>query len=69
MIENIHPHDIGSVLDEEGIAIRAGHHCTQPVMNFFKIPASARASFSFYNDLGDVEKLVKGVRKVIKFLG
>ncbi len=67
VVSGVHPHDIGSFLNEEGIAIRAGHHCTQPVMNFFKIPASARASFSFYNNEEDVEQLVKGIKKTITF--
>lgn len=66
VLKGAHPHDIGTILDREGIAIRAGHHCTQPVMERFGVPATARASFSFYNTREDVEALVKGVQKVIQ---
>ena len=66
IIENIHPHDIGTILDFEGIAIRTGHHCTQPVMKHFNIPATARASFTFYNTKEEIDKLVEGIQKVIK---
>ena len=64
LVEDVHPHDIGSILDMEGIAIRAGHHCTQPVMQRFNVPATARASFSFYNNQHDVDTLVNAIRKV-----
>ncbi|MBC7795986.1 MAG: cysteine desulfurase [Pyrinomonadaceae bacterium] len=64
-IDDVHPHDIGTILDQEGIAIRAGHHCAQPVMKFFEIPATARASFAFYNTKAEVDKLVDAVQKVI----
>ena len=63
-IEGIHPHDAGMILDHEGIAIRAGHHCTQPVMDFFGVPATNRASFAFYNTRDDVDKLAAGIQKV-----
>jgi len=63
-IEGIHPHDAGMILDHEGIAIRAGHHCTQPVMDFFGVPATNRASFALYNTRDDVDKLVAGIQKV-----
>ncbi len=66
IIENIHPHDIGTILDFEGIAVRTGHHCTQPVMEHFKIPATTRASFSFYNTKEEIDKLIHGIQKVIK---
>jgi cysteine desulfurase/selenocysteine lyase len=66
VLKGAHPHDIGTILDREGIAIRAGHHCAQPVMERFGVPATARASFSFYNTREDVDALVKGVRKVIE---
>ncbi len=69
VLENIHPHDIGTILDSEGIAIRTGHHCTQPVMDRFNIPATARASFALYNTLEEVDRLVEGIHKVIKVLG
>ncbi|HTH50942.1 MAG TPA: aminotransferase class V-fold PLP-dependent enzyme, partial [Pyrinomonadaceae bacterium] len=65
-IENIHPHDIGTILDQQGIAIRAGHHCAQPVMQHFCVPATARASFAFYNTREEVDKLAEAVQKVIE---
>jgi cysteine desulfurase/selenocysteine lyase len=68
-IEGIHPHDIGTILDLEGVAIRTGHHCAQPVMQRFGLVATARASFAFYNTKDDVDVLVKGVEKVIEVLG
>lgn len=64
LIEGVHPHDIGTILDREGIAIRAGHHCAQPVMERFGVPATARASFAFYNTLEEVDVLIAGIRKV-----
>ncbi len=69
VIEGIHPHDIGTVLDSEGIAIRTGHHCAQPVMLHFGVPATARASFAFYNTKEEVDGLVRGIRKVRELLG
>lgn len=66
VIDNIHPHDIGTFLDFEGIAIRTGHHCTQPLMDFFKIPATSRASFAFYNTLEEVEQLTIALKKTIE---
>jgi len=65
-IDDIHPHDIGTILDQEGIAVRAGHHCAQPIMQFFNIPATARASFAFYNTKEEVDKLADAVQKVIE---
>ncbi len=65
-IENIHPHDIGTIMDSQGVAIRAGNHCTQPIMDFYSIPATARASFAIYNDKTDVDKLISSVRKTIE---
>jgi cysteine desulfurase/selenocysteine lyase len=64
-IEGVHPHDIGTILDQDGIAVRAGHHCAQPVMDFFGVPATARASFAFYNTREEVDKLADAVQKVI----
>jgi cysteine desulfurase/selenocysteine lyase len=64
VLEGVHPHDIGTVLDQEGIAIRTGHHCAQPVMQRFGIPATARASFAVYNTRDEVDSLVQGIRKV-----
>ena len=65
VIDEIHPHDIGTILDQEGIAVRAGHHCAQPVMQRFNIPATARASFAFYNTKAEVDVLAGTIRKVI----
>jgi cysteine desulfurase / selenocysteine lyase len=65
----IHPHDIGTILDSEGIAIRTGHHCAMPLMQFYGVPATARASFGCYNDEHDVERLVQGLRKVRELFG
>ena len=64
VLENIHPHDVGTVLDYEGIAVRTGHHCAQPVMDRFQIPATARASFGLYNTRGEIDALVRGLGKV-----
>lgn len=69
VMDEIHPHDIGTILDSEGIAIRTGHHCAQPVMQRFNIPATARASFGLYNTREEVDALVKGIRKVQEVLG
>jgi cysteine desulfurase/selenocysteine lyase len=63
VMDGVHPHDLGTILDREGIAIRTGHHCAQPVMERFKIPATARASFAVYNTREDVDALVEGMRK------
>ena len=65
VLDGVHPHDIGTVLDREGIAIRTGHHCAQPVMDRFKLPATARASFGLYNTRGEVDALVRAIHKVI----
>ena len=62
MLEGVHPHDLGTILDREGIAIRTGHHCAQPVMDRFGIPATARASFAVYNTKEEVDALVEGIR-------
>ncbi len=66
IIKDIHPYDIGTIIDTDGIAIRTGHHCTQPIMQRYNLPATARASFAFYNTLEEVDKLVVGLHKVIK---
>ncbi|NTX53733.1 cysteine desulfurase [Myxococcus sp. CA051A] len=63
-LEDIHPHDVGTILDREGICIRTGHHCAQPVMQHFKLPATARASLALYNTREDVDALVRGLHKV-----
>ena len=69
LIDAIHPHDIGTFLDADGVAIRAGHHCTQPLLKRFGVPATARASFAFYNNFDDVERLVNAVTKLQRFFG
>jgi cysteine desulfurase / selenocysteine lyase len=63
-LENVHPHDVGTILDREGIAVRAGHHCAMPVMNLFGVPATVRASFGFYNTKQEVDVLVSAIQKV-----
>lgn len=68
-MDGVHPHDIGTILDHEGIAIRAGHHCAQPVMERFGIPATARASFGLYNSYADVDRFVVGLGKVKELFG
>jgi cysteine desulfurase/selenocysteine lyase len=67
--EGIHPHDIGTILDTEGVAIRTGHHCAMPVMDFYKIPATARASMSFYNTFEEIDRLVAALEQARKVLG
>ncbi len=66
VIDDIHPHDIGTILDQEGIAVRAGHHCAQPVMQRFNVPATARASFAFYNTKEEVDMLARTIEKVVE---
>ncbi len=68
-IEGVHPHDIGTILDEEGVAIRAGHHCAQPLMAYLGVDATARASFGVYNNSDDVTALVKGIERVTRIFG
>ena len=65
-VEGIHPHDVGTLLNEEGVAVRTGHHCAQPVMQRFGVPATARASFAFYNTLAEVDVLAAAIEKVQK---
>ncbi len=66
VVGGVHAHDVGTIVDQEGVAIRTGHHCTQPVMDFFGVPATARASFAFYNTRADVDALVSALAKVRK---
>ncbi|KPK18089.1 MAG: cysteine desulfurase [Betaproteobacteria bacterium] len=68
-VDGVHPHDVGTLLNDEGIAVRTGHHCAQPVMQRFGIPATSRASFAFYNTLPEVDALVAGIKKVQKVFG
>jgi cysteine desulfurase/selenocysteine lyase len=69
VLEGVHPHDVGTVLDDEGVAVRAGHHCAQPVMQRFGLPATVRASFAFYNTLDEIEVLARGVERASKVFG
>jgi cysteine desulfurase / selenocysteine lyase len=66
VVAGVHPHDLGTVLDEDGIAVRTGHHCAMPVMDFFKLPATARASFAFYNTFGEIDRLSVGIERARK---
>ena len=68
-LEMVHPHDIGTILDESGVAIRTGHHCAMPIMKFFKVPATARASFAFYNTKQEVEVMVRALECVKQLFG
>ena len=67
-VEGIHPYDIGSILDKLGIAVRTGHHCAQPIMDFYKIPGTVRASFSFYNTFQEIDAMVDAVKKAVQML-
>lgn len=69
VFDHIHAHDVGTILDQEGVAIRAGHHCAMPVMQRFGVPATARASFAFYNTRAEVDILAKGIKRVLKVFG
>ncbi|HEU4952838.1 MAG TPA: SufS family cysteine desulfurase [Holophagaceae bacterium] len=69
VVEGVHPHDMGTILDAEGIVVRAGHHCAQPVMTRLKIPATTRASFAYFNTAAEVDALEAGVRKAIEIFG
>ena len=69
LIGQIHPYDVGTILDQLGIAVRTGHHCTQPLMDHLEIPGTVRASFAFYNNEADIDRLVEGLRKAAQMLG
>jgi cysteine desulfurase/selenocysteine lyase len=69
LLDGVHPHDIGTVLDQEGVAVRAGHHCAQPLMERYGVPATARASLSIYNDRDDVDTLVRALHKTREIFG
>ena len=66
VIEGVHAHDVGTILDQMGIAVRTGHHCAQPVVDHFGVPATVRASLAFYNTRREIDALVAGVRQVIE---
>jgi cysteine desulfurase/selenocysteine lyase len=67
-LKGIHPYDVGTLLDQMGIAVRTGHHCAQPIMDFYQIPGTVRASFAFYNSMAEVDRLVEGVKKAAQML-
>ena len=69
VLDGVHPHDVGTVLDDEGIAVRAGHHCAQPLMERLRLPATVRASFAFYNTMDEIDLLVRGVERAAKVFG
>jgi len=68
-IDKVHPHDLGTILDHEGVAIRTGHHCAMPVMEFFGLPATARASFAFYNTRAEIDRMVDALHTAREMLG
>ena len=68
-LDGVHPHDLGTILDEEGVAIRAGHHCAQPLMDHLGVPATARASFGIYSDESDIEALLRGIARTKRIFG
>lgn len=68
-LDGVHPHDLGTILDEEGVAIRAGHHCAQPLMEHLGVPATARASFGLYSDQGDIAALLRGIERTRRIFG
>jgi cysteine desulfurase/selenocysteine lyase len=68
VIEGLHPFDIGTLLDQLGVAVRTGHHCTQPLMSFFDIPGTIRASFAFYNTTEEIDKLIIGLERALAML-
>jgi cysteine desulfurase/selenocysteine lyase len=65
-VEGVHPHDLGTILDEDGVAVRTGHHCAMPVMDYFKVPATARASFAIYNTFEEIDRLATGIERARK---
>ncbi len=69
VIEDVHPHDVGTIVDQSGVAIRVGHHCAQPLMDFFDVPSTSRASFALYNNREDVDALVSSIKTVQEFFG
>jgi cysteine desulfurase / selenocysteine lyase len=65
-VDGVHPHDVGTLLNQQGVAVRTGHHCAQPVMQRFRVPATSRASFAFYNNMAEVDALIAGIRAAQK---
>ena len=68
-LDGVHPHDLGTILDEENVAIRAGHHCAQPLMAHLGVPATARASFGLYSDENDIAALLRGIERTRRIFG
>ena len=68
-LDGVHPHDLGTILDEENVAIRAGHHCAQPLMEHLGVPATARASFGLYSDESDIDALLRGIERTRRIFG
>jgi cysteine desulfurase/selenocysteine lyase len=66
VFDHIHAHDVGTILDQEGVAVRAGHHCAMPVMQRFGVPATTRASFALYNTRDEIDVLVRGIQRALK---
>ena len=66
VIDGVHPHDLGTIVDREGVAIRTGHHCAMPLMDRYGVPATARASFAFYNNRADVDRLIVGLHRALE---
>ena len=66
-LEGLHPHDVATALDMEGVAVRAGHHCAQPLLKYLKVPATARASFYFYNTKADADRLIEAIQATKEF--
>jgi cysteine desulfurase/selenocysteine lyase len=69
VLDGIHAHDLGTIVNDEGVAIRTGHHCAMPVMEFFNVAATARASLAFYNDEQDIDSLVHGLHRARELFG
>jgi cysteine desulfurase/selenocysteine lyase len=69
VFDQVHAHDVGTILDQEGVAVRAGHHCAMPVMQRFGVPATTRASFAFYNTREEIDVLLRGIHRVLKVFG
>jgi cysteine desulfurase/selenocysteine lyase len=67
-VGDIHPYDLGTIIDKKGIAVRTGHHCTQPIMDFFGIPGTIRASFAFYNTTAEIDFFVSALKKAVTML-
>jgi len=65
-VQGVHPHDVGTILDQAGVAVRSGHHCAMPIMERYGIPATARASFAFYNNRADVDRLIVGLQRAVE---